>query len=67
MNAPQTPDDQDDEEGDRRLANIVLAVAFVLLVGGGIWLANAMIEARKADECMSSGRRNCNPIDVSPR
>ena len=66
MNAPQTEDDQD-EEGDRRLANIVLAVAFVLLVGGGIWLANAMIDARKADECMSSGRRNCNPIEVPSR
>ena len=65
MSPPRDPDE--DEEGDRRLANIVLAVAFVLLVGGGIWLANAMIEARKADECMSSGRRNCNPIEVSPR
>jgi len=67
MNVPQGGDDQEDEEGDRRLANIVLAVAFVLLVGGGIWLANAMIEARKADECMSSGRRNCNPIEVPSR
>ena len=67
MNAPQTPGDQEDEEGDRGLANIVLTVGFVLLVGGGIWLANAMIEARKADECMSSGRRNCNPIEVAPR
>lgn len=67
MNAPQGGDDQEDEEGDRRLANIVLAVAFVLLVGGGIWLANAMIEARKADECMSSGRRNCNPIEGPSR
>jgi hypothetical protein len=67
MNAPQTPDDQEDEEGDRRLANIVLAVGFVLLVGAGIWLANAMIDARKADECISSGRRNCNPIEVPAR
>ncbi|HTK79884.1 MAG TPA: hypothetical protein VL286_05535 [Rhizomicrobium sp.] len=63
----QTQDPEEDEEGDRRLANIVLAAAFVVLVGGGIWLANAMIEARKADECMSSGRRNCNPIEVAPR
>jgi hypothetical protein len=67
MNAPQAQDDQVDELGDRRLANIVLAVAFVLLVGGGIWLANAMIEARKADQCMSSGRRNCNPVEVPSR
>jgi hypothetical protein len=66
MNAPSNPT-PDDEEGDRKLANIVLIVAFVLLVGGGIWLANAMIEARKADECMSSGRRNCNPIEAPAR
>jgi len=59
--------DPDDDEGDRKLANIVLLVGFVVLVGGGIWLANAMIDARKADECISSGRRNCNPIDVRPR
>jgi hypothetical protein len=61
------PNPDEDEEGDRRLANIVLAVAFVLLVGGGIWLVNAMMEARKADECLSSGRRNCNPIEVPAR
>jgi hypothetical protein len=67
MNAPLKPAPDDDEEGDRRLANTVLIVAFVLLVGGGIWLANAMIEARKADECMSSGRRNCSPIEVPAR
>jgi hypothetical protein len=65
MNAPSNP--TPDDEGDRKLANIVLIVAFVLLVGGGIWLANAMIEARKADECMSSGRRNCNPIEAPAR
>ena len=59
--------DPDDDEADRKLANIVLLIGFVLLVGGGIWLASAMIDARKADECMSSGRRNCNPIDVPAR
>ena len=59
--------DPDDEEGDRTTANIVLLVGFVLLVGGGIWLANAMIDARKADECLSSGRRNCSPIEAPAR
>jgi hypothetical protein len=61
------PRDPDDDEGDRTLANIVLVVGFVALVGGGIWLANAMIDARKADECIASGRRNCNPIEAPPR
>ena len=46
---------------------IALAVGFVVLVGGGIWLANAMVDARKADECISSGRRNCIPIETPPR
>jgi hypothetical protein len=66
----ERPPDREPEvesEEDRTLANIVLAVGFVVLVGGGIWLAGAMIDARKADECMSSGRRNCNPIEVMPR
>ena len=57
----------DDEESDRTATNIFLVVGFVVLVGGGIWLANAMIDARKADECMASGRRNCFPVDVPAR
>ncbi|TMI99801.1 MAG: hypothetical protein E6G97_21220 [Alphaproteobacteria bacterium] len=61
------PQPDDDEEGDRTATNIFLVVGFVILVGGGIWLANAMIDARKADECLSSGRRNCTPIEVPAR
>lgn len=63
MNDARDPD----EDTDRTTANIILLVGFVVLVGGGIWLANAMIDARKADECISSGRRNCNPIEAPPR
>ena len=63
----QQSQDPDDDEGSRTTANIILAVGFVVLVGGGVWLANAMIDARKADECMSSGRRNCSPIDTPSR
>ena len=55
------------EARDRRAANIFLLVAGAVLVGIGIWLANAMIDARRADDCMSSGRRNCSPIEVPPR
>ena len=65
MDKPRDPDDED--ESDRRLANIVLAVGFVVLVGGGIWLANAMVTAKKADDCIASGRRNCFPVDVPTR
>ena len=61
LEKPPTPEE---EARDRRAANIFLLVAGVLLVGIGVWLANAMIDARRADECMSSGRRNCSPIEV---
>jgi hypothetical protein len=61
---PPTPEQ---EERDRRAANIFLLVAGVVLVGIGIWLANAMIEARRVDDCMSSGRRNCHPVEAPAR
>jgi len=60
-------DPDEESEAERRTANIALVVGFVVLVGSGIWLVNAMLEARKADECMSSGRRNCNPIETPAR
>jgi hypothetical protein len=64
LEKPQTPDE---EARDRRAANIFLLVFAVVLVGIGIWLGNALVDARKADDCLSSGRRNCSPIDVAPR
>ena len=55
------------EDRERTVTNIILLVIFAALVGIGVWLSNAMIDARRADECISSGRRNCNPIEVPPR
>ena len=63
----EQPPSPEEEERDRRAANIFLAVAAVVLVAVGIWLANALVEARRADDCMASGRRNCAPLDVAPR
>ena len=73
MDDPQQPphggdaESESESEGDRRLANIVLLVFFVILVGGGIWLANAMFEQRRLDDCLAQGRRNCAPVDVPAR
>jgi hypothetical protein len=64
MEPPPTPEQ---EARDRRTANIFLLCAGAILVAVGVWLANAMVDARRADECLSSGRRNCAPIDVPPR
>ena len=64
LEKPPTPEQ---EARDRRAANIFLLVAGLVLVGIGVWLANAMIDARRADDCMSSGRRNCSPIEAPQR
>ena len=64
---PKPPSSDENFERDRRSANIFLLVGAVVLIGVGIWLVNAMVDARRADECMSSGRRNCSPIEAPQR
>jgi len=56
-----------ESESERRRANIVLLIFFIAIVAIGIWLVDALVDARKADECISQGRRNCASIDVPPR
>ena len=64
LEQPPTPEQ---EARDRRAANIFLLVAGVVLVGVGVWLANSMIDARRADDCMAQGRRNCSPVEAPAR
>jgi hypothetical protein len=52
------------EHRERMVTNVVLLLIFVALVGIGVWISNGMIDARRADECISAGRRNCNPIEI---
>jgi hypothetical protein len=51
---------------ERRIANAVLLFFLILVVGGGIWLANAMFEQRRLDDCMAQGRSNCAPPIEAP-
>jgi hypothetical protein len=64
MEPPRTPEQN---ARDRRAANVFLLVAGALLVVLEVWLANALIDARKADECIAMGRRNCSPIETPQR
>jgi hypothetical protein len=57
-------DDAPETDSERRTTNLILLAIVIVIVGGGLWLSNAMLDARRADECM--GRRNCNPISVPP-
>jgi len=56
--------DEEETEAERRITNIVLLVGAVILIGGGIWLVNALVDANKMQQCFESGRRNCAPIAV---
>jgi hypothetical protein len=55
--------DGDEDERGRRATNIFLLVAAALFIGAGVWLVDALLAARKADDCMSAGRRNCTPVE----
>jgi hypothetical protein len=63
----EPPPSPEEEERDRRAANVFLLVAAIVVIGGGVWLVNAMLEARRADECIAAGRSNCSPIAVPAR
>jgi hypothetical protein len=58
------PKTREQEERERTTTNIILLLIFAALVGSGVWIANGMLDARRADDCIAQGRRNCNPIDV---
>ena len=67
MDKRQPDEDGPETERERRTANLLLLGGAIVVVVGGIWLVNAMVDARKKEECFESGRRNCNPISVLPR
>jgi hypothetical protein len=69
MDDPQPSPDHGagESERERRLANVVLLLVFVLLVGAGVWLANAMFDQRILEDCLAQGRRNCAPIEAPSR
>jgi hypothetical protein len=55
-------DDRPETPGERRLANLLLVGIILLIVGAAFWLGNALLDARRMDDCIASGRRNCAPI-----
>jgi hypothetical protein len=65
---PAEPEEYVETERERRIGNAILVVFLIGLIGGGIWLANAMFDQRRIDDCMAQGRHNCGPsIDAPAR
>jgi hypothetical protein len=63
MNDPKRQPEKQSEQGENRRPAIAgLAIAVVLLVTG-IWLAHQLMAASKMQDCLMSGRTNCNVIE----
>ena len=61
------PDDHEPTEAERRRSNLILLIVSVVVVVLGVYLVNWMIDQRKLQECLESGRRNCAPISAPSR
>jgi hypothetical protein len=55
-------DPDPEQDGSQRRALAGLAIAVVLLVVG-LWLAHQLTAASKMQDCLMSGRTNCNVIE----
>jgi len=54
-------DPEPEQDGSQRRALAGLAIAVVLLLAG-LWLAHELTAASKMQDCLMTGRTNCNVI-----
>ncbi len=59
-------DPEPEQDGSQRRALAGLAIAVVLLVAG-LWLAHELTAASKMQDCLMTGRTNCNVIEPPAR
>ena len=57
----------EDDHGWRMTINLIAGIVVLLLLGAGLWLADELARARRLDDCLAQGRRNCGPISVPGR
>ena len=55
--------DPNHDEGDNRLGAIAGLVIAIVLLAVGIWLARDLSAASRLQDCVMSGRTNCNTIE----
>ena len=55
-----------DDYRHRMMTNSLAFVFLVLLIIGGIWIADTMAAIRKNQDCVLSGRRGCTPVEAPP-
>jgi hypothetical protein len=53
-----------DDYRHRMVMNVIGFAACAVLVAVGVWIANAIVEMRKTQDCVLSGRRDCAHIET---
>lgn len=64
LNRYEKRPDGEEDYGHRMWMNVLAFGFLVLLVGGGIWMADNIATMRKNQDCVLSGRRNCNDLNT---
>jgi hypothetical protein len=59
--------DEPDDYRHRMIMNGLALVATVLLIVGGIWIAEVMAHIRKDQDCVLTGRSGCAHVDALVR
>jgi hypothetical protein len=58
---------REDDYRHRMLMNVLGFLTCAILVAAGVWIANAIAELRRNQDCVFSGRHDCAHIDVPSR
>jgi hypothetical protein len=61
----RTPEEPDDFRHRMIMNGLGLGVT-VVLIAGGLWIAEVMAHMRKDQDCALSGRSNCMPVELPP-
>jgi hypothetical protein len=60
MTNPGSDHDRSDQSRRGAVAGLLIAAA---MLGFGLWLAHDLTSASKMQDCLMSGRTNCNEIE----
>ena len=63
----ERPPEEPDDFRHRMLMNGLGLLVTILLIAGGLWIAEVMAHMRKDQDCVLTGRASCTPIEVPPR
>jgi hypothetical protein len=58
-------EEREDAYRHRMMVNLAAFAFIIVLALAGVWLAIEIIQMRKNQDCILSGRRNCAPIDLT--